>query len=454
MTSTKRWLIVVGVALALRVLVAFAFLGSMPQVGDAASYVEFAGSLLSNFPGPAYYWPPGNSLFLAAVFSVTGESPFAMRVLMTIFSIAGVVFTALLAQQVRARKEQAAKAELTTGLIAALYMPAVLLVAQSYAQHLAALTLVAVAYFSLRATREGAVWLYAAAGAAFGVGVLTRPSMVSVAPVLLFLWGRSLKVSAPRGMPALAKVVLGGALFLLPATATIAPVVIHNRAEGAGATISTNNERNFFLGNNRYTPNYKTSHLGQRELKDLAPDARAYLESFYVRPDARDAMKKEALSFMVSHPLVTAYRTWNRFTSFWGFDYIASRIIQEDRGFGTKGLLPLLLLEGGSYVLVMSLALLALISMREESDGFARRALVAFALAYELPYMLAFSGGTYHFPVVGLLMPFAAIAIDRVREGGVREVLKLAARSRAWLAIAAFAALEAQYAYYAILMKG
>jgi hypothetical protein len=51
-------------------------------------------------------------------------------------------------------------------------------------------------------------------------------------------------------------------------------------------------------------------------------------------------------------------------------------------------------------------------------------------------------------------MPFVAIAIDRVRAGGVRDLLTRSIRSRAWIAIAAFAALQVQYAYYAIVMKG
>lgn len=40
-------------------------------------------------------------------------------------------------------------------------------------------------------------------------------------------------------------------------------------------------------------------------------------------------------------------------------------------------------------------------------------------LAYQAPYLIAFSGGTYHFPVMGLLWPFAALAAVRLHEEGL-----------------------------------
>jgi 4-amino-4-deoxy-L-arabinose transferase-like glycosyltransferase len=452
MPAWKKWAWIVGVAFALRAVVAFVLLRAMPQVHDAASYVELAGKLLTDFPGDeAFYWPPGNSLCLAGAFAVFGDSGAVTRGLMLVFGVAGVAFTALLARELSPRKDP--RAEWTTGLLAAAYMPAVMLVAQGYAQHLAALTLAAFAYFGLRAVRERASWLYASAGLAFGVGVLTRPSMVSVAPVFLFLWGREIWRER-RSVAAMGRLVVLGALFAFPAAAVITPVVLHNAARGAGLTVSTNNERNFFLGNNPYTPSYKTSHLGQRALTELDPEVRDYLESFYERPDARAAMQKEAVDYVVHHPLQTAYRTLNRFTSFWGFDYLASRVIADEYELGNKGLMALLAIEAGTYLAVLVLALLVLVARKDDTDPFFRRGLVALALAYELPYMLAFSGGTYHFPVMPLLLPFAGAAIDGFSRGKTKEWVRSVARSwRAWAAIGVLVLVELEYGYYAIVMK-
>lgn len=252
-----------------------------------------------------------------------------------------------------------------------------------------------------------------------------------------------------RAGGARAKYVLGGLTVAIAASLFVAPVLLHNRAAGAGLVLSTNNERNLFLGNNPYTPNYKTSHLGQRSLEELSPEVRAYLESFYDRPDAREAMKHEALVYMAAHPATTAYRSLNRATSFWGFDYLASRIVQSNRGWTERRFLPMLLVEAGGYLLVMLLALVAVFGFRDAVDGGWRWWLVALALAYEAPYVIAFSGGTYHFPVVPLLMAFAALAITR-GAGAIRR----AARSwRTVLALAVFVAIQAQYAYFAVVTK-
>jgi hypothetical protein len=161
-------------------------------------------------------------------------------------------------------------------------------------------------------------------------------------------------------------------------------------------------------------------------------------------------MQRAAVAYVLSHPFRTALRTLNRTTSFWGFDYLASREIQKWAEWGTKKTLPLLALEAGSYLAVAAAAIAALFAMRSATDRTWRTWLVALALAYELPYALAFSGGTYHFPVMVLVLPFAAIAAADPAAAwrGVRQT------RAAWAALAVFAAIELQYAYYAVTMSG
>jgi hypothetical protein len=242
---------------------------------------------------------------------------------------------------------------------------------------------------------------------------------------------------------------LGAACTVAVALAGLLPVLVHDARAGAGWTLSTNNERNLFLGNNPFTPDYKTSHLGQRAIDEIDPNARAYLESFYSRPDARVAMRREAIAYIATHPARTALRTVNRATSFWGFDYLATREIQRWLGLSSLVSLPLLAIEAGSFLLVAVLALLALVALPRAGDRGWRAWLVAMGLAYQVPYAIAFSGGTYHFPVIPLLIPFAGIAIGRAR-----LLWRRAATSRATqIALATLALIEAQYAYYAILMR-
>lgn len=433
---------IVIVSFVLRAAVAFVLFRDVSMTGDAQDYVERAAELaFGPSSASAHYWPPGWPLVLAGAFRALGDGVAVARVVVVLLGVAGVVLTALLARDLAPNGGAAKRA----GWIGALYAPAVLLSGQAHSQHLAAVCLAAVAFFGARAIRTGRLAWSVALGAAFGLGCLTRPSMVSLAPVLFVAWLLAMR-AAPR---AFAPLVRSGALAAAIACAFVAPVVLHNARAGAGYTISTNNERNFFLGNNPFTPDYKTSHLGQRSLDQLDAPTRSYLESFYARPDARAAMRDEALRYVVRHPLVTAYRTFNRATSFWGFDYFASRVLEEATGKPMRAVLPLLALEASSYVAVMALALVALFAMKASCDTWTRAWLVALALAYEAPYTIAFSGGTYHFPVMPLVIPFAGVAL----EGGVPAAARRAFASRAALIALAFLAIvQIEYAYYAIKM--
>ncbi len=434
----------IATAVLLRALVAFALLGAMPMVSDARDYFALALRLAGGDDGGAFYWPPGESLLLAAGFSVLGPTIAVARALTIATSVGTLVFTVLLAGELAG--DSVARA---AGWIAAVYAPSVMLCGQAYAQHLAALCLAAIAYFGMRAMRERRVVFFAATGIALGLGCLARPSMASVVPVVAVAWG-AVAYRAPAARRAMAA---GAAAATVLALGCVVPVCAHNALAGGGFTVSTNNERNLFLGNNPYTPDYKTSHLGQRALDELPADARSYLESFYGRPDNRTAMQRAALAYMVGHPFRTSLRTFNRTTSFWGFDYLASREIQRWRGWGTRAALPLLAFEVTSYLAVAGLALIGLFAMPAAGGAGAlawRAWLVALAIAYQIPYALAFSGGTYHFPVIPLITPLAATVVAEPREAWRR----MTGNRVAWVALAVFAAIEGQYAYYAVTMSG
>jgi 4-amino-4-deoxy-L-arabinose transferase-like glycosyltransferase len=439
-SSVRWWALLIGAAILLRALVAFVLLGGMPLVSDARDYFEVAGRFASGDMGGPFYWPPGESLVLAPALTTFGKSILAARAVTIAISVASVVLTVLVARELAG-----GRAARIAGWIAVVYAPSVLLCGQTYSQHLAAVCLAAVAYFGLRAVRERRFALWAAAGAALGLGCLTRPSMISVAPVLAVVWG----LSMPRDPPSFRLLFGGATVAICAALALVAPALVHNARAGAGWTVSTNNERNLFLGNNPYTPDYKTSHLGQRSIDELAPDTRAYLESFYTRTDARAAMHHAAVAYMAQHPLRTAWRTLHRATSFWGFDYLASREIEKWRGTGALATMPLLALEAGSYLVVAALALAGLFALGSACNPTWRLACVALMLAYEAPYAIAFSGGTYHFPVVPLLVPFAAVALANAAAAWQRT-----RASRSTIAVlSVFVTVQVEYAYFALVMR-
>jgi 4-amino-4-deoxy-L-arabinose transferase-like glycosyltransferase len=439
--SWKEWAGVLGVAVALRALVALVLLGPMPMVSDARDYFEVAERFASGEFGGAFYWPPGEPLVIACALGPLGKSVLVARIATIAISTASVALTALVARELAG-----AAAGTIAGWIAAAYVPSVVLSGQTYAQHLAALCLAAVAYFGLRALRDRRRSLFAWTGTALGLGCLTRPSMVSVVPVLLAAWA----YTARRHRGSLRPLGLGAALTACCALALVIPAQVHDWRAGAGWTISTNNERNLWLGNNPYTPDYKTSHLGQRSLDELPAEARSYLESFYARPDARAAMRSATLQYVVHHPLRTALRTFNRATSFWGFDYLGSREIQNWRGWSTREAMPVLALEVGSYVAVAALALVGLLALSGACAPGWRSWLVALIVAYQVPYAIAFSGGTYHFPVMPLVVPFAAAAMASGFEAWRRSRVR---KRAALVALGAFALIQAEYAYFALSMR-
>ena len=407
------------------------------MVSDARDYFDAAVRFSSaDFRG-AFYLPPGESLSVALALSLLGRSVLAARLVTIATDTATVAVTALVARELAGEDAAVAAAAIAT-----FYAPAVLLSGQTYSQHLCALCVVSVAYFGMRALREQRLDLFAAAGAAMGLGCLTRPSMASLAPVLL----AALVLSARRSRHGTSALAVGAVAGCVVALILVVPVQAHNAGAGAGWTISTNNERNLFLGNNPFTPDYKTSHLGQRALDELPPDVRAYLGSFYGAPAPRAAMEHAALEYIVDHPVRSAKRTIFRATSFWGFDYMASREIQKWRGWRTPMLLPVLALEAGSFIAVGALALAGLMRRSGSCDPAWRRWLLALVLAYEAPYAIAFSGATYHFPVMPLVIPFAAVALTN-RDASWR---------RAWgskaviIALAVFAVVQIQSAIVAV----
>jgi 4-amino-4-deoxy-L-arabinose transferase-like glycosyltransferase len=437
----KAWALLLGGAAFVRGVVALGLLRAMPMVSDAHDYVAVALRLSTGDAEGAFYWPPGESLVLSAGFALFGPSIAVARALTVAIGTATTVLTALIAREL-----VGPRSERTAGWMWAGYAPSVLLGGQAYAQHLAALCLATVAYCGMRAARERRLVDFIATGLALGVGILTRPSMASVVPVVAAVWA----LAARHERAARRAIATGGAAAICIGLACVLPICAHDARCGAGWTVSTNNERNLFLGNNPYTPDYKTSHLGQRSLDELEPHARRYLASFYARGDGRSAMQRAAIAYMMEHPARTAQRTLNRATSFWGFDYLASREIQNWRQWHTARALPLLGVEAASYLAVAALALIALFAMGEGARPVWRSWLVMLALAYEIPYAIAFSGGTYHFPVLPLLIPLAAVAARRP----ARTWAYLRRSRRAWFALCIFAIVESQYAYYATTMRG
>jgi 4-amino-4-deoxy-L-arabinose transferase-like glycosyltransferase len=439
----RDWLILIGIAFAVRALVAFVLLGDMPFVADAAEYAYEGRRLSSTFPGATpYFWPPGMPYLLAGVIAVAGGSDVIIRLITIVLSVLAVPLVVKIAGLVSDEPRVA----LYSGYVAALYMPDVIMAGQPYSQQLTTLCLAAFVYGVLKAWKGDGWGWWVLAGIALGAGSLTRPSMASVAAI-----GGAVLALAFVARPAMrrrtGRALLGGVIAVAVAAAILLPVMAFNAGRGAGWSVSTNNERNLFLGNNRFTPHYKTYHLAQRQLNTLEPEVQQYLTSIYTGPDPRGAMMRETLDYMKSNPGATLLRTANRVRAFWGFDYAITRQVQLHRKLGLAGTVPWLAIEAGGFVVTAALAAIGLIAGWRSLRRDVAWMLLGAVAAYQLPYALSFAAGGYHMPVMWLLMPFAGAALAMGWKG-----LWAATRQRRaiWLSIAAICVIQIEYAYFVL----
>lgn len=448
--SRAQWLSLLSAAAVVRVIVAFVVLADMSLQSDAKQYSEVAQQVLADFPGTtAYFWPPGLLYYLAAVYGLFGSDIAVSRLAMVALGVATTAMVVVVSR--RAFSDE--RIALAAGWIAALYPPAVLMSGQTYTQELASLALLCVTWSMFRFLERPRAHWGLVCGVALGLGILTRPSMLSVLGVITLggaVWAWVNLRSGDRGVAW--RVVPTLALVYVCVLAAIVPAMAHNASHGEGWSLSINNEMNFFMGNNPYTHYYKTSHLAQRGLEQIDPEAAAYLTPYLQHPDRRAVMRDAGITYVIQHPFTTAWRTLSRLRAFWGFDYIMSRAIQNQHDGHMGVLLIFLCFEAGGYLALMfAVGSGAIIAVRGRR-GVPCLLLIGMALAYQAPYALAFSSGTYHFPVMGLLIPIAALNVTRPWRDS--PIIRVGERGIFWAMAVALLLVQVEYGYQAASLSG
>lgn len=447
----RRWTRLVLVAVALRVAFSLVAVHPWPLTADAAEYSRQAEELLRDFPGSEqYYWPPGTSYVLAPAYAVFGASAVIARLVMIAVSVASVVACVHLARRLVVDERVAWRA----GWVLALMPSAVLMPSQPFSFDVTMLGVTLCAVWALVAwDRRQPGWCIAS-GLALGVAVVARPGSASLFLALLVaagaittrLWKRRDYSGVLRLVGGVVTVGVFAALLALPA-------VVHNARSGAGPTVSTNNDGNLLLGNNPYTRNYKTWHQGQHPFAEFPARERLYLERHFTPggdADRRAEMRNTALTYMAEHPGTTALRTVNRARAFWGFDYAFSNGLRVDLGAPTALVLLAAAVEVGGYIVFGLLVLAGLILGRGYFRGRRWLFVIALVLAYQLPYLIAFSGGRWHLPVLALLAPVAAAGLTAL--GPPATAVRRVASSRALVISAVvFLLLQVEYAWFVLL---
>lgn len=443
-----RWPLALG--LAARLACVIPLYGLTPFFNDAGDYHREALAMLAHWPGNLpYYWPPGAGYLLALFYWLIDPSLALGRTLCLVLSLACVPLALALAQRLGLPR----RAVLATAWVAALYPPLLFMAGQPFSSLPTAVYLLLLAWSLLTYLAENRPGCLVLAGLALGAGGLTRPSMVPLLGLagLVVAWA-VWRRRAPGERPAasLGRGALDLACLTLPVLLLLAPVFWLNHQGGAGWTLSVNNERNFFLGNNPYTPLYKTSHLASQKLDSLPPATADYLRQVYGEhphsPETRAAMQREALSYIKAHPGATLLRTFNRLRAFWGFDYQLSAETTKLRAWPAWKAGLMLLFEAGGYVLVTLLALTGLFLAGPGWRAFVLPLLLV--LGYQAPYLLAFAAPTYHFPVIPLLFPLAGLALARLTESPAGVWRELRGRWAPLLAVLAFLYVQAEFACF------
>lgn len=452
------------VALTIRVIVAFGLFGHLPQTSDALAYAHQARAMVAagGLDG-ANFWPVGRAFGLIPFLVVFGTSDTVVRANTVFFDVLCVLMVSLLAHQVLLRRSAARLA----GWIAAFYPPMVLLSGWSYSVNATMLFLLGFSCLAIAAWRRGEKWnwtslnLWLASGCFLGFAVLTRPSTLSVFFMGLVGWlgvliARRIQPNWCRSAEGTSWWMLlsGGVAWSVGVLACVVPIFLHNASYGERWSLSTNNEWNFFAGNNPYTPNYKTWHWGQHRVPESAPpEMKAYFQSFPKRLDARQKVMNEAIRYIKERPDIFILRTTNRLRTFWGFDYYVAGIVESSwPASGKLGVFSTLALEAGGYCLVMFFVIGGLFLFSKTMGTVCAWYLVAVTLAYQLPYALSFANGVNHIPVMGLLFPFAAVFLDGFRRDAPQPNSMAVLRKKwFWIAVGCFILVQVEYAYQVFL---
>lgn len=223
-------LLLLAAALGLRLLFIFAAPRPSSWAGDARYYVTAANLLAGNgyswdeAPpyGPSLASVPAYPFFIAAVYAVAGPRPDAVRVAQALLDLPTCLLVAYLSFNLappRLKRRAALSALAVYGLLSWFTMVwTTCLLSETLALFLTALT----AALCARALEGGRRALWAAAGVACGLAVLTRPDSALLAgAVLLFLGARAARRRSPAAL-------LPAAGFGLALALTLAPWTLRN----------------------------------------------------------------------------------------------------------------------------------------------------------------------------------------------------------------------------------
>ena len=405
--SENAWiapaLIVIGISL--RLLAAIP-LASIPLVGDTSAYHEFAIQIRSGTEID-YWWPPGLSLYLIPFHVIFGTGRLVSILAMIPWYLLASIFLYRLTVRIGNRKA----GQVALALFA--FWPTLVFLSIIPSTHfpLAALLLVAVdLLFTIKDSSTAKTRHLVLLGLCLGAATLVRPSTFLLA------------ITVPLMSPLLGKKSKPLLIAPIVALLVLAPWLIEaRRSMGYWIPVNQHNARNLFLGNNQWTPLYKTWFFGSHfsdekgvpsELSELEQEIQAYPQ------EERNAVyMKKVVDHILARPDLFLLRSFNRARCFFAFDTLTGTILIKEVGIPLAGGLGIIAIDAAFYFPVMLFAIPSLLFLGAKVDKRIAQIILAVVLGYTLPYWIAFSHPTYHLPVLPLFLILASVLVGFLLSG-------------------------------------
>jgi 4-amino-4-deoxy-L-arabinose transferase-like glycosyltransferase len=393
---------------------------------DAMAYHSFARKLVRGLPYRAS-WPPGLPLLLAGPYALFDPDRIVARfVMLAVY----VIFTVLLFLFVK-RLSGTEVANLSV-LIFSFYPLCIYYSLTPLTQLVIAAVLVGTALATLSLLGKNRWSVAIILGFLLGVLTLVRASgtLILLAVPTYFIFKKGYRLKA-------------GAVLLI----AILPVVLwcYNvyRATDRVVFINTANATNFFIGNNEFTPVYRTWYFGSHGVGNDKEGLTA--EGFAeAQKSIREYPKHErqlkyidySIRYIIKKPHLFAIRTFSRIRVFFGFDIYLCAILLKYYGWSKIGAFLTCGMDAVIYLGLLFGSVFSLFLVRPLYDKKeASVVLLGFPFLYAFPYFLAFSHPTYHFPILPFLSVFFSILVADFLRNRPGIVVRVKASSRLNLVI-------------------
>ena len=387
------------------------------------------------------FWPPGLPHYLAGIIALFGKGFLQARISMLVWYIAlsGITFTLM-------KKIYSAGTANIALLLIACY-PVFIHQSVDPLTHLPTATLLlGIVYMCIRMKEESTLLWPVLIGVGGALMILFRPSatlIVLMLPLLIWLLYKK---------PLSALVVL------------IFPILIiggwnAHLYHQAGRTVYVNdsNAYNMFIGNNEFTPLYKTwllgSHwAGESYIDPQYAELASYLDAL---PASERTLEYRELTLMhiMKRPDLFVLRSLNRARTFWTFDTLTGSSLINSYGLPSWFGYLMIVWDAGMYFMLMLMGILAFRNPFRAAGTDVEKMAVLLTAGYFIPYCLAFSHPTYHLPVLPLVLLFAGGTIESWSKGKLSwaEIpLKLKENKR-WIAVAVLIFIQIEWVSMMIL---